>query len=319
MPRRVTNLALLAVTLGLVATGLGGWVLPLDVASPLFPLHRALGIALLLALGWKVGLARRSFARRAARSDATIAVGAGTAIALVVSLGIGFAWSGGALGPASVAGYSALNIHVFAGIALALLTALHLALRWETRPPLARALSRRTALRVGALGVAAVALAPVLDAVEPLRRLTGSKHAGSFTGNAMPVTTWTFDAVPAIDAAAWRLDVAGRLLSYEELRALPRAEVVAVLDCTGGWWSEQRWRGPRLGDILAEREAKEVRVVSVTGHAWSFPLDEARAMVLATHLGDEPLSPSHGFPVRLVAPGRRGFQWVKWITRIEIA
>ena len=41
-------------------------------------------------------------------------------------------------------------------------------------------------------------------------------------------------------------------------------------------------------------------------------------MLLATHVGDEPLSPGHGAPVRLVAPGRRGFQWVKWIDRIEV-
>jgi len=26
----------------------------------------------------------------------------------------------------------------------------------------------------------------------------------------------------------------------------------------------------------------------------------------------------HGAPVRLVAPGRRGFIWVKWVTRIEL-
>ncbi|TMD59944.1 MAG: sulfite oxidase, partial [Chloroflexi bacterium] len=43
----------------------------------------------------------------------------------------------------------------------------------------------------------------------------------------------------------------------------------------------------------------------------------ANGMLLATHLGGETLSPAHGYPVRLVAPGRRGFQWVKWVSRIE--
>jgi DMSO/TMAO reductase YedYZ molybdopterin-dependent catalytic subunit len=34
--------------------------------------------------------------------------------------------------------------------------------------------------------------------------------------------------------------------------------------------------------------------------------------------GDELPSHAHSRPVRLVAPGRRGFQWIKWITRIEL-
>ena len=32
-----------------------------------------------------------------------------------------------------------------------------------------------------------------------------------------------------------------------------------------------------------------------------------------------PLSHGHGFPARLVAPGRRGFWWVKWVTDIEVS
>jgi DMSO/TMAO reductase YedYZ molybdopterin-dependent catalytic subunit len=35
-------------------------------------------------------------------------------------------------------------------------------------------------------------------------------------------------------------------------------------------------------------------------------------------VGGEPISHGHGAPVRLVAPGRRGFQWVKWVVRLEV-
>jgi DMSO/TMAO reductase YedYZ molybdopterin-dependent catalytic subunit len=45
---------------------------------------------------------------------------------------------------------------------------------------------------------------------------------------------------------------------------------------------------------------------------------EAREALLATHVGGERLSHGHGFPLRLVAPGRRGFQWVKWVERVEV-
>ncbi len=40
--------------------------------------------------------------------------------------------------------------------------------------------------------------------------------------------------------------------------------------------------------------------------------------VLATHIRDELIQHGHGAPLRLVAPGRRGFQWVKWVTEIEV-
>ena len=59
-------------------------------------------------------------------------------------------------------------------------------------------------------------------------------------------------------------------------------------------------------------------VHSVTGYRWSFPLAEARGFLLATRVGGDRLSHGHGFPVRLVAPDRRGFQWVKWVSRIEV-
>ncbi|WP_407647156.1 molybdopterin-dependent oxidoreductase [Goekera deserti] len=41
--------------------------------------------------------------------------------------------------------------------------------------------------------------------------------------------------------------------------------------------------------------------------------------MLATDAGDAPLAARHGAPVRLVAPGRRGFWWVKWVTSVELS
>ncbi|MGH2675460.1 MAG: molybdopterin-dependent oxidoreductase, partial [Actinomycetota bacterium] len=32
-----------------------------------------------------------------------------------------------------------------------------------------------------------------------------------------------------------------------------------------------------------------------------------------------PLDPGHGYPARIVAPGRRGFWWVKWVERVELS
>jgi DMSO/TMAO reductase YedYZ molybdopterin-dependent catalytic subunit len=62
-----------------------------------------------------------------------------------------------------------------------------------------------------------------------------------------------------------------------------------------------------------------VVVTSATGYGRRFPLGERRRLLVATRVGGRPLAPGHGFPARLVAPGRRGFWWVKWVDRIEVS
>ena len=64
--------------------------------------------------------------------------------------------------------------------------------------------------------------------------------------------------------------------------------------------------------------ASHVRVISHTGYRWSFELQDAFGLLLATDVGGEALSHEHGAPVRLVAPGRRGFEWVKWVVCVEL-
>jgi DMSO/TMAO reductase YedYZ molybdopterin-dependent catalytic subunit len=155
------------------------------------------------------------------------------------------------------------------------------------------------------------------------RRFTGSYEAASFAGNAFPTTSWVADHPRPLDRAAYRLAVAGAVrepLSLDLGELAGGDELTATLDCTGGFYSTQRWRGTSLGRVLdrAGPRAGHVRVISYTGYRWSFSLDEARRFLLATHVGDEPLAHGHGAPLRLVAPGRRGFQWVKWVARVEV-
>jgi DMSO/TMAO reductase YedYZ molybdopterin-dependent catalytic subunit len=40
--------------------------------------------------------------------------------------------------------------------------------------------------------------------------------------------------------------------------------------------------------------------------------------LLALRIGDEPLHPDHGFPVRLIGPNRPGVHQTKWVARIEV-
>jgi DMSO/TMAO reductase YedYZ molybdopterin-dependent catalytic subunit len=190
---------------------------------------------------------------------------------------------------------------------------------------------RREVLRAGALLLGGAALWPAQQALGrrlglPPRRFTGSREAASYAGNGFPATSWVADAPRPIAADRWRLQIGGAVqtpleLGYDDLRAT-NDQLEALLDCTGGFYSTQVWRGVRVGSLLEQAgllaTARYVSFVSVTGYRWSLPVAEAADALLATHVGGEPISHDHGAPARLVAPGRRGFEWVKWVAHVEV-
>ena len=329
MPRRVVNLALLVAVPVLVATGLLAWVASRPIADALIVLHRVAGVGLVLTLAWKYGIARRSVRRRVRTGvDVTLAVGGLASVALLLVLGLGLAWSIGIVSFDRPLAYSLLNVHVFVGVALVPLMVAHAAGRWESRPALADLRRRRIVLRGLAAGVGALVATAALDRVGLARRATGSRAAAAFSANTFPLTIWAFDAVPTIELASWRMTVDGNVaapgaIDYDELLGLPSTERDVVLDCTGGWFTEQRWRGVTLAELLARHgvraSAERLDVVSLTGHAWSFPIAEADRLLIATHVGGETLSAGHGYPARLVAPDHRGFQWIKWVSHVHVA
>ena len=334
MPTRLTNLLLLLLVVAEAATGILGWMLPEARAWPLYDLHRVLGVSLVLLLLWKQSVVRSSLARRLPRRprDRSVILGALAGVALLASLGLGSAWTISLVSFDSFWGYSPLNLHVFLALGALPFVMWHMLRRWERRPGAKELVNRRSALRLVGLAVASTVAWQLVEGVANAwapsgsRRHTGSKHAGSFSGNDMPVTIWLFDSIPVLDTSTWRLEVSGKVaqpaaFSYANLESLEPAEVTAVLDCTGGWWSEQTWKGVWVKDVLSacglNPSAQALEAISVTGHRWTFPLSDLQDAVLATHVGGELLNPGHGYPVRLVAPGRRGFQWIKWVGRLE--
>ena len=93
----------------------------------------------------------------------------------------------------------------------------------------------------------------------------------------------------------------------------------ATLDCTSGWFADQDWSGVRVSSLVRPGEqARSLYVHSVTGYWMRLPIDDLGGLVLATTVGGQPLRRGHGYPLRLVVPGRRGFWWVKWVDRIEV-
>ena len=140
----------------------------------------------------------------------------------------------------------------------------------------------------------------------------------------MPVTQWFTDTVPDSTLHAVTV-VVGDQLARIPISDLDRGDRVrAVLDCTGGWYAAQDWAGVRLDRLLHEVTGTDlpddgsVDVISRTGYRRRLPLRDAPSLLVATSAAGQALSDGHGAPARLIAPGRRGFWWVKWVERIEV-
>lgn len=314
----------------LVGTGFGSGLWTLTIGRPelgwVFVLHGGVGFALGALTLVKLWRVRR---RLIGRPGAAALAGAGAALLVLLVLVSGVAWVHDV--DLIVWGYNLLNWHIVAGFLLVALVSAHMIIR---ALPLRRAdlADRRQLLRMGGLLFGTAIIAPIQHLLQGRlglpgadRSFTGSRELASFTGNAFPTVSWIADRPRPLDVAAWRLDVGGLVerplaLGFADLAG--PAELVATLDCTGGFYSTQVWRGVWVGALLDQAgplpAARYVRFVSVTGYRWSLPLEAARQALLATHLGGEPLSHGHGAPARLVAPGERGFVWVKWLVAIEL-
>lgn len=140
---------------------------------------------------------------------------------------------------------------------------------------------------------------------------------------------------PTVIADHWQLELAGLIRkpitwTLAEFRALPAETRAITLECIsngvgGHLMSTAQWRGVTLEMLLAfgggvEPNGTHVVFTSVDGYQTSLPLADllqARTL-LAWQMNGAPLPDRHGYPVRVVVPGRYGEQSAKWVTRIEV-
>jgi len=163
----------------------------------------------------------------------------------------------------------------------------------------------------------------------------------------------THVAVPKVDLATWNLRVDGHVsspvvLSMNDIRRMPSAELVGVLECAGNGrgfydppvaglqWGDGavgngRWRGVRLVDLLERAGVKpgavevlfdgaDVPIGEMADFQRSIPIRKALhpGTILAYEMNGAALTAKHGFPLRAVVPGWAGDSWVKWITGVTV-
>ena len=136
--------------------------------------------------------------------------------------------------------------------------------------------------------------------------------------------------VPRTDLATWDLEVFGEVerplrLTWDELRELPTTEITLDIHCVTRWSRfDAPFRGVHWRDLAPlvkpKPTARFVVAHAEQGFTSNFPLEflEDGEALLAYEADGEPLTPEHGWPVRLVVPSRYFWKSAKWLRGLEL-
>jgi len=137
--------------------------------------------------------------------------------------------------------------------------------------------------------------------------------------------------VPRTDLAAWDFRVWGEVdnplsLSWEQLSGLPTVERRQDIHCVTRWsrfdvtFAGVPWSTVR--ELIGQRPSARYAVAHAEqGFTANVPISflEDEHALLATHADGDPLTPEHGWPLRLVIPGKYFWKSAKWLRGIELS
>ena len=134
-----------------------------------------------------------------------------------------------------------------------------------------------------------------------------------------------------VDLQHWQLTIGGAVarpsrFSYDQIMAMPAVSRDVLLICPGVFAYHARWRGISIWPLLAQsgvdRKTTHVDVGGPAGpyeKVQRFPLCEVQTnkAFLAYAVNERRLPEKHGFPLRAVAEGYVGAEWIKFVERID--
>ena len=139
-----------------------------------------------------------------------------------------------------------------------------------------------------------------------------------------------YGSVPRADLSTWDFRIHGLVetpqrWTWEQFRSLPRVRVRSDIHCVTRWSRyDNLWEGVAVREALARAkvrpEARHAIAHAENGFTANLPLTELLhddVLLADTHDG-EPLTPDHGYPLRLVGPRRYFWKSAKWIRAIEL-
>ena len=136
-------------------------------------------------------------------------------------------------------------------------------------------------------------------------------------------------SAPDVDITKYNLIIDGLVnnpltLNYEAILKYPPISKVVLLICAGAFVDNAEWTGVPLTEILSEAKIKDdasyVIIHALDGYEQVLDLQDIQSdgVFLAYQVNGQILPKEHGYPLRLVVPGKYGFYWVKWVNRIEV-
>jgi len=143
-----------------------------------------------------------------------------------------------------------------------------------------------------------------LEAINGIPTINLSTYQLVVTGLVQNQTVYTYD------------DIINNHTSYEQ---------VVTLVCVTGWSVTALWQGVRVKDLLEEagyeQNAQVVIFYGEDGYTTSMPLSYIvdDNIMIAYKVNNVTLPKMEGFPFQLVAEGKYGYKWIKWLTKIEVS
>ena len=129
------------------------------------------------------------------------------------------------------------------------------------------------------------------------------------------------------DAANWRLKIARKpgdtlVLTMDDIRALPKTEIVFDFKCVEGWSQVTHWGGVRFSDFLQKYNLAPQTAMKYVGmvtpdQSYYVGVDVPSMLqaqtLLCYEMNGKPLPANQGYPLRLIIPVKYGIKHLKRI------